>query len=85
MPSGLFYFNSLGGPFPTGGVAGYFLSSCFKVFLSSIANSIDLDQTSHPATYDLGLHCLPMPFLWDARHKCVKRRTDSKLFPLPHR
>ena len=30
------------------------------------ANSVDPDQMPHSAASDLGLHCLPMPFLWDA-------------------
>ena len=34
-----------------------------------IANSVDPDQTPSSATSDLGLHCLPMSFLWDARLK----------------
>ena len=35
------------------------------------ANSVDPDQTPHSAASDLGLHCLPMSHLWDARHKWV--------------
>ena len=30
-------------------------------------NSVDQDQTPHSAASDLGLHCLPMSLLWDAR------------------
>ena len=37
-----------------------------------MANSVDPDQTPHSAASDLGLHCLPMSPLWDARHKWVK-------------
>ena len=40
------------------------------------ANSVDPDQTPRSAASDLGLHCLPMFLLWDARHKWVK---DSHL------
>ena len=29
-----------------------------------IANSGDPDQTPHSAASDLGLHCLPITFLW---------------------
>ena len=36
------------------------------------ANSVDPDQTPQNAASDLGLHCLPMSNLWDARHKWVK-------------
>ena len=37
------------------------------------ANSVQLDQTLHSLASDLGLHCLPMSLLWDARLKWVKR------------
>ena len=33
------------------------------------ADSVDPDQTLHSAASDLGLHCLLMSHLWDARHK----------------
>ena len=33
------------------------------------ANSVDPDQTPRSVASDLGLHCLPMSLLWDARHK----------------
>ena len=36
------------------------------------ANSVDPDQTPRSAASDLGLHCLPMSLLWDARHKWFK-------------
>ena len=36
-----------------------------------MANSVDPDQMPHSAASDLGLHCLPMSLLWDARHKWV--------------
>ena len=32
------------------------------------ANSVDPDQTPRSVESDLGLHCLPMSFLGDARH-----------------
>ena len=35
------------------------------------ANSVDPDQTPRSAASDLGLRCLPMSFLWDARLKWV--------------
>ena len=34
------------------------------------------------AASDLGLHCLPVSLLWDARHKWVKRRVNNK-WPTP--
>ena len=42
-------------------------------FSNVIANSVDPDQTPHSAASDLGLHCLPMSLLWDARHKWVNK------------
>ena len=36
------------------------------------ANSVDPDQMPHSAASDLGLYCLPMSHLWDARPKWVK-------------
>ena len=35
------------------------------------ANSLNPDQTSRSAASDLGLYCLPMSLLWDARLKLV--------------
>ena len=35
-------------------------------------NSADPDQTLRCVAYELGLHCLQMSFLWDARRKWVK-------------
>ena len=46
------------------------------------ANSIDPDQTPRSLASDLGLHCLPMFFLWDARHKWVKIETCKVLVML---
>ena len=34
---------------------------------------------SHSAASDLGLHCLPMSLLWEARPKWVKSRLDHYL------
>ena len=36
------------------------------------ANSVGPDQTPRYAASDLGLQCLPVSHLWDARHKKVK-------------
>ena len=38
--------------------------TCFIEILVFIVNNVDTAQAS-----DLGLHCLPMSVLWDARHK----------------
>ena len=35
------------------------------------ANSVDPDHALHSGESDLGLDCLPMSHLWDARHKWV--------------
>ena len=35
------------------------------------ANSVDPDQMPHSEASDLGLHCLPISLLWDARLKWV--------------
>ena len=35
------------------------------------ANNVDPDKTPRSAASDLGLYCLPMSLLWDARHKWV--------------
>ena len=40
-------------------------------WLNCLQNSGDPDQMLHSAVSDLCLYCLPMPFLWDARHKWV--------------
>ena len=45
------------------------------------ANSVDPDQTPHSAASDLGVHCLPVSHLWDARHKWVKGRAQFKTKP----
>ena len=39
------------------------------------ANSVDPDDTPFSAASDLGLHCLPIPLLWDTRHEWVSVRT----------
>ena len=45
------------------------------------ANRVDPDQTPRSAASDLGLHCLPMSHLWDARHKWVNRGPFSICIP----
>ena len=40
--------------------------------LNLIANSIDPDQTPRSAASDLGLRCLLMSLLWDARLEWIK-------------
>ena len=45
----------------------FILLSCYVEICELNVNSVDPDQMS-----DLGLHCLPMSLLWDARLKWVK-------------
>ena len=46
------------------------------------ANSEDPDQMLPFAASDLDLHCLPMSFLRNARHKCVNLQgyTQGRLY-----
>ena len=71
MPRGLLYLNSLDRPFPMLGESGYFLSSCFVEISEFNENNVDPDQMMHFLASNLGLHCLLMSFLWDARLKWV--------------
>ena len=72
MPSGLFNFSSLNWSISSTRDVWLVLSVvCFIKKSLVNANSVDPDQMSHFAESDLGLHCLPMFLLWDARHKCV--------------
>ena len=50
----------------------FLLLSCFVEMSELNTNSVDPDQLPHSAASDLGLYCLPMSLLWDARHKSVK-------------
>ena len=75
MSSGLFYLPYLDQPISVSGVPDQFcLLPCFIEMPVVNANSVDLDQTPHSVAFDLGLHCLLMSHLWDARHKWVKRK-----------
>ena len=71
MPSALFYLNSSATSISY--IRGVWL--VFIIIFCRIselnANSIDPDQTPHSAASDLGLYCLPMSLLWDARFKWV--------------
>ena len=44
-------------------------------------NSVDPDQMQHSVASGLGLHCLPMSLLWEARHKWVKKKLLWGLIP----
>ena len=57
------------GPILIKGVSCRFsLLLCFTEIPVFHANRVDPDQTPPSAASDLGLHCLPMSHLWDARH-----------------
>ena len=49
----------------------FLLLPCFIAKSMLNANSGDPDQTPRSVASDLGLHCLPISILYDARHKCV--------------
>ena len=80
MPSGFFYFNSLDSFIS-------YIRSVWLVFITVMfffleiselnANSVDPDQTPSSAASDLGLHCLPVSLLWDARLIWVKSKISS--------
>ena len=55
----------------------FFLLPCFIEIPVFNANSADPDQMSHSAASDLGLHCLPMSLLWDARHKGLNYKQEA--------
>ena len=62
------------GPFPIQKVSGWFLLlPCFVGISEINATSVGPDQTPQNAASDLGLYCLPVSLLWDARHnKLIK-------------
>ena len=75
IPNGLFYFNSLVRFISYTGVSGSdSLLPCFVGISELNANNVDPDQMTHSAGPDLGLHCLPMSLLWDARLKWVNKQ-----------
>ena len=54
-------------------VSGLFLVLSFIIEILELnANCVDSDQMPHSVASDLGLHCLPLTLLWDARLKWVK-------------
>ena len=48
------------------------LLPCVKEIPVVYTNRVDPDQTPRSVASDLGLHCLPISLLWDARLKWVK-------------
>ena len=78
MLSGFFYFNSLYRFISyIRGVWSVIIIVMFVERFELNANSADPDQMPHSAASDLGLHCLPMSHLWDARHKWVNLSTTA--------
>ena len=72
MLSSIFYLNCLENSiFNRRGVRLYFFSPYFIEIPVFNANCVGPDQTPHCAASDLGIHCLPMLLLWDARLKWV--------------
>ena len=75
MPSRLSYLSSLDEPISIIRNVWLVFLSLFFIYIPVLnANSVDPDQTPRSAASDLGLHCLPMSHLWDARLKWVKLR-----------
>ena len=78
MPGGFFYHNPLNRSISNRRDIWLVLSlPCFIEIPVFNANSVDPDQTSCSVASDLGLHCLLMPLLRDARHKWVKHKELS--------
>ena len=72
MSSGLFYLSLWTGPFTFEEVSGLYIMLPFIIEIPVLgANSVDPDQTPRSAVSDLSLHCLPVSFFLDTRHKCV--------------
>ena len=72
MPFGIFYFHSSDWSISIYGMCGKFLLlPCFIEIPVFNAQNVDPDQMPHSVASDLGLHCLPMSLLWDARLKWV--------------
>ena len=85
MPSGLFYLNPLDWFISTLEVVWLFVyCDCFIEIPFQNANSVDTDQTPRSAASYKGLHCLPMPLLWDTRHKWVKNNCTGHFNSTEH-
>ena len=70
MPSELFYLNSLDRSISS--KRGISLVFIFTEISVPNSNSVDPDQTPSSVASDLGLWCLSMSHLRNARHKWVK-------------
>ena len=81
MPNGFYYLQSLDRPISSiRDVWLFLLLPCFIEIPVFNVNSVDPDQMPHYAASDLGLHCLPMSLLWDARHglNCLQSEKYEK-------
>ena len=77
MPNG-FYLDSFNQSISSMRVVWLvFLIPCFIEIPVFNASSADPDQMPSSVASDLGLNCLSMSLLWDARHKWVYRRNFS--------
>ena len=68
LPNGFFYLHSLG--WSISNIKGVWLALLLSYFVEIYeinANSVDPDQMPCSAASDLGLHCLSLSHLWDAR------------------
>ena len=74
MPTGIFYLNFLDRSISYIRSVWLVLLSYFVEIPELNANSVDPDQMPHSVASDLGLHCLPMSLLWDARLKWVNEQ-----------
>ena len=80
MPKGIFYLHSSDRSiFNIRGIWAVLLISYFIEIPVFNANNVDADQTPRSAVSDLGLHCLPIPLLWDARLKWVTNVFDQRM------
>ena len=80
LPSGFFYYNSL--DLSISNIRGVwldFINTMFYRNLCIYANSVDPDQTPRSAASELGLRCLQMTLLWDARLYWVKLNMPSRV------
>ena len=59
----------------------YFVAFILFLMEKLLANTVDPDQTLQYLAPDLGLHCLPMTYLWVSRQEWVKTR-GRKFIPL---
>ena len=67
------------GPFLISAVSDWFLLlSYFKELSELNANNVDPDQTPRSAASDLGLRCLPMSLLWEARLEWLNMGTTPR-------